>query len=566
MPRVGFCLIFCFLLAWAQEAPATVDTSKTAVIEGIVVNELTKEPIRKAEISLYKQGKSGDVVGRGPNAAYSAVTDPSGKFRIENIDPGDYALNHRKAGFVTTRANYGLSTRILKLAAGQSLTGLRYSLQPQAILTGRVLDDEGDPVQGVPVALLRYRFFRGSYHLTSNMRPQQTNDRGEFRFIDLQPGRYYLQADAQRFTGMPGSAPPVPSAAPGELRTAFVATYYPNATEIAQATRIEVQAGQELAGRDIGLRKEKVVRVSGKVLDMNGAPAKQAFVSLVHQDASMGGFSGVVAPMDENGVFAANNVPPGQYTVRAMKGDGSTWQSGETSITIGDNGLKDVVVQIQPALEAKGQIVLEGSDRKDFDFSGIQLVVQPVNEASFNTGFGDSKSDGTITVSQLSPGRYTLDVFNLRSSGSYVKTILAGTEEVFGKEVDANALVAGGVKIVLRLDAASITGSVEVPEERKAFLRFPSVVLVPADAQLRKSDQRNIAQLDQDNGYSLKNIRPGDYIAFAFEEYDYASLQDPESFAILASKGTAVSLAAGESKSLALKILPWPEQFADRIQ
>ena len=210
--------------------------------------------------------------------------------------------------------------------------------------------------------------------------------------------------------------------------------------------------------------------------------------------------------------------------------------------------------------------MLEGSDRKDFDFSGIQLVVQPVNEASFNTGFGDSKSDGTITVSQLSPGRYTLDVFNLRSSGSYVKTILAGTEEVFGKEVDANALVAGGVKIVLRLDAASITGSVEVPEERKAFLRSPSVVLVPADAQLRKSDQRNIAQLDQDNGYSLKNIRPGDYIAFAFEEYDYASLQDPESFAILASKGTAVSLAAGESKSLALKILPWPEQFADRIQ
>lgn len=57
-----------------------------------------------------------------------------------------------------------------------------------------------------------------------------------------------------------------------------------------------------------------------------------------------------------------------------------------------------------------------------------------------------------------------------------------------------------------------------------------------------------------------------DYLAFAFEEYDYSSLEDPEVFAALESNATKVSLARGESKTLNLKLLPWPEQFADRLQ
>jgi hypothetical protein len=63
-----------------------------------------------------------------------------------------------------------------------------------------------------------------------------------------------------------------------------------------------------------------------------------------------------------------------------------------------------------------------------------------------------------------------------------------------------------------------------------------------------------------------RNLRPGDYLAFAFEDYDYGSLDDPEVFAAVESKATKVSLTRSESKELNLKILPWPEQFADRLQ
>jgi protocatechuate 3,4-dioxygenase beta subunit len=560
MCKTGLFLVVFSVLASAQETPSTTDTSKVASIEGVVVNELTKEPIRKVEISLRKQGAFGG------NAAYSAVTDAAGKFRVESIEPGEYMLMQRKTGFIVSRSNYGFSARLLKLGAGQALTGLRYNLLPQGLVSGRVVDDEGEPVQNIYVTLMRSSYYRGSNRIFSMGRPQPTNDRGEFRFTDVQPGRYFLQADVQRMVAMTGGVLQAPSAAPGAPKTAFVSTFYPSASEIAQATRIEVQAGQELAGRDIALTKEKVVRVTGKVLNASGSPVKQAFVNILRADPSITYGAVSFAPVDENGKFTANNVPPGQYKVRAMKGDGSDWQSGETSIDVGDNGADNVVVQLQPALEAKGAFILEGSDRKDFDFSTMQVTLQAVGDTDYNSAFGQSKSDGTFSISQLTSGHYTLDVYTGRSEEGYVKAIFAGTEDVLGKEVDANAIAAAGLKIVIRLDSATLAGTVEVPDERKAFLRSPSVVLLPADAQLRKANQRIIGQLNQDNGFSLKNLRPGDYIAFAFEESDYASLQDPEVFAVIESKGTAVSLAANESKSLSLKILPWPEQFADRLQ
>jgi len=180
-------------------------------------------------------------------------------------------------------------------------------------------------------------------------------------------------------------------------------------------------------------------------------------------------------------------------------------------------------------------------------------------------GYGQAKTDGTFSLSQIAPGRYTLHASAGAGEG-YVKAILLGSEDIYGKEVDGSAVAAGGLKIVIRLDSAALSGTVEIPDERKAALRAPTVVLLPADAHLRDADRSHVAQLNQNNGYELKNLRPGDYIAFALEACDYASLQDPEVLAAIAGKGTKVTLAANEAKSLDLKILPWPEQFADRIQ
>jgi protocatechuate 3,4-dioxygenase beta subunit len=533
-----------------------------ATIEGVVVNETTKEPLRRVEISLYRSGKNGGMPDGG-DSVYSAVTDATGKFRIENVEAADYFLDCRKTGFAGSRAAFGSSARTLKLGAGESLTDLRYSLLPQAIVSGRVVDDEGEPVQGVTVLLARSHYRRGSARMLPGGQAQ-TNDRGEYRIVNVLPGKYYIQASIQRMM-MGGGAPPVPSETAGAPRTAFVSTYYPSATEMAQATRIEAQAGLERSGQDITLRKEKVVKVSGKVLDADGAPAKQTFVSLAVTEGLMR-YSGVGSAVDEKGIFTLNNVRPGQYTVMAYNLlDSQSNQAAQTPLTVGDCDVTNVALQLLPGLEAKGLIVLEGSDRKDFDFSSFFLGVEAADSSPFGGSGTEAKSDGTFTIPQISPGRYTLSVHPDAGEG-YVQSIQVGGEDVFGKEVDGAALASGGLRVVVRLDSAKVTGTVEIPEDRKANLRSPTIVFVPAGPRLRSASQFSIAPLDQTNSFELKNLRPGDYLAFAFEEYDYTSLDDPEVLAALESMAAKVSLARGESKALTLKLVPWPEQFADRLQ
>jgi len=563
MFKLSFFIVISFsVLAAPQETSIATDLAKKATIEGVIVNEVTKRPVHKAEVKLYKQGKMGEA--SSGESAYSVVTDAAGKFRIDNIEPGEYTLIPHKAGFFSTRAYFGLSARDLKLAAGVSLTDLRYALLPQAIITGRVTEGDGEPVQNALVVLLRYRYDRGSYRTLQVGLPPRTNDLGEFRFVDVPPGKYYLVAVARRETtraGAPGGLPTVPDAP----RIGFVPTYHLNASGLADATRIEVQAGQELSGRDIVLRKEKVVRVSGKVVDADGSPVRNAAVSLTPADALMGPAGGIGLLVDDQGTFAADSVPPGQYLAHAIMGDQSNWQSADIPVAVGDSGAQNIVLQIQPTKEVKGTLVLEGSDRKDFDFSGFSITMRPGDGNSAYVQDARPKPDGKFTLSQIAPGRYVLNI-SPRSGEGYVKSILFATEDVYGKEVEASAVAAGGLKIVIRLDSASVSGTVEIHEERKAALRSPSVVLLSTDARFRVFDQRHVARLNQNNRYELKDLRPGDYIAFAFEDFDYPSLQDPEVLAAVASKGTKVSLEANESKALDLTILPWPEQFADRLQ
>jgi protocatechuate 3,4-dioxygenase beta subunit len=562
MTKFAWFLAFPIVLALGQTAPpsTSTETAKKATIEGVVVNETTTEPLRRAEIILHRSGQSGMTMG--DNSAYSAVTDASGKFRIESIAPGEYILDHHKTGFLNSRAAFGFSSSSLKLSSGESLTNLRYSLLPQAIVSGRVEDDEKEPVQGASVMLLHSRYMRGSLRMMPSGQAQ-TNDRGEYRIINVQPGKYYVQANLQgTMLGGGGSSETLATA--GVPRTAFVSTYYPSATDVAQSIKIEARAGLELSGQDITLRKEKVVKVSGKVLEADGSPAKQTFIILMME----GGFqpnSNSASVVDEKGNFTVNNVRPGQYTATSNKMHSQTQQVALTTVTVGDADVTNVILQMLPSHDMKGSIVLEGSDKKGFDFARFYINMNPVGSSPFGGAGAQAKSDGTFTISQLSAGHYIPSVYG-GGGECYVQSIQVGAEDVYGKEVDAATLAASGLRVVVRLDAAKVSGTVEIPEDRKANLRSPAVVLMPADPHLRNAGQISIDTPNQTNGFELKDLRPGDYLAFAFEEYDSSSLEDPEVFAAIEGKATKVSLTPGQSKELSLKIMPWPEQFADRLQ
>jgi hypothetical protein len=111
-----------------------------------------------------------------------------------------------------------------------------------------------------------------------------------------------------------------------------------------------------------------------------------------------------------------------------------------------------------------------------------------------------------------------------------------------------------------------VSGTLDVPEEKRDPAKEPRIVLIPTDERLRRAGFIEYPQLDQDYQFSAKGGRPGEYLAFAFAEADNSSFDDPEFYRLMESKGVKVKVGPGESKKVDLKLTAWPEEFAERLQ
>src|SRR6202043_3283986 len=86
---------------------------------------------------------------------------------------------------------------------------------------------------------------------------------GTFVIGSLAAGRYYLSATDNRGNYMDDAERPGRKG-PEE---GYVTTYFPNAIDAAAAAPIEIAAGAELRGIEIRLRKARVFRIRGKVVN-----------------------------------------------------------------------------------------------------------------------------------------------------------------------------------------------------------------------------------------------------------------------------------------------------------
>jgi hypothetical protein len=267
-------LVCAALVATVAFAQAPSD-NKPAAIEGRVVNSVTGEVIRKADLTLTKGPKDDEFIAAQlgfdtaaqaepdePKRTFSATSDASGKFRFEQLTPGDYLLNIKHAGFVALiyravgakRTDQGL----LHLQSGQELQDLELRLIPQGAAVGKVVDEDGDPVADAMVTASTLSYMSGDRKL--EVRDSgSTNDRGEFRLGKMPPGRYYIAA--QRTDVNPAATKPPP--ADGSPETNYVRTYYPKALDPAEAEVVEVKPGNDAPGLTIQLQKSRVVRIKG---------------------------------------------------------------------------------------------------------------------------------------------------------------------------------------------------------------------------------------------------------------------------------------------------------------
>jgi len=338
-PILGFALAASAIAQQPQPNPA-VDPKNFGTLEGQVLNAITGEPVRRVNLALRPIGAPGTAGGgvtfnMPPPAPFAATTDADGKFRLEKVEPGTYRLMAERQGFVRqeygARLNSMMGTTI-SVATGQNLKDVNFKMTPQAVVRGRVLDEEGEPLARAQLQILRRRYFRGKQQLMP-MGGGQTIDTGEFRIADLAPRRYWISATFRSRTMMFGEAAARNNT--GQPDEEYITTYYPNATEESGARSIELAAGQEMSGIDIPLRRARVFRVRGKVGE-GAEPVRNMRVFLMPRDrgASMSSFGANGGIVKEDGTFEIGSVLPGSYYVVVIAAEGRMTVNGKAPVDV----------------------------------------------------------------------------------------------------------------------------------------------------------------------------------------------------------------------------------------
>ena len=137
-----------------QVAPPTeTKPEDLGSLEGQVLNAFTGEAIRKAAVVLRRVDSTATPTLNG----YSTATDDAGKMAMKDIEPGTYRMTVYRTGYVNGEYGApgpGRQGATLTLDRGQKVGDLVVKLTPHGVVTGRVVDRDGDPVSNVQVQLV----------------------------------------------------------------------------------------------------------------------------------------------------------------------------------------------------------------------------------------------------------------------------------------------------------------------------------------------------------------------------------------------------------------------------
>ena len=130
-----------------QQPPAQVGTS---AIRGRVLGGDTGRPLRRARITI-----TAPELGGNPR---NTSTDADGRYEVTDLPAGQYTVSVSRSGYLTLR--YGQRRPLeqgkpLEVREKQVIDNVDFSLPRMSLITGRISDDMGDPIEGVTVVAMR---------------------------------------------------------------------------------------------------------------------------------------------------------------------------------------------------------------------------------------------------------------------------------------------------------------------------------------------------------------------------------------------------------------------------
>jgi hypothetical protein len=479
MRRIGWLCILALLLFPFRVLPQEEPT--TGNIEGIVVRAETEEPIANAQVTLtpivpmsgtgatsvacgtvIRNDRTSRAVDGNSGPIPQVATGANGKFAFKDVKPGTYCVAATANGFVRQeygqRALYG-SGRLLFVVAGQPINDANIRMIPTGTISGRILDERGQPATGAPVQLLR-----ASYNLQGktfqSVGAASVDDRGNYRIFGVTPGRYTLVA---------GTMPPVSIDGGVAGGSRFSVVYYPGVSNLDEATQIEVKSGGE-SSLDLLLKREPMTfHIRGRVINADSVPNPEKMVMyLGYKTFSLSGVVSRLKSYDPvTHTFDISNVPPGELTVNVVQNDqlflGGMGLAASSPIKVTDADIDGLVLTLTNGVTVQGKLFVEGQSISTVPNLGqlrlnILSIVPPALTAVPPTSSAIT-ADGSFQVTRLREGEYRAQM-NVSIPGFYVKSIKYGRNEILGKTFRISDDSSGSIEVLLKSGEATVAGKV----------------------------------------------------------------------------------------------------------
>ena len=584
------------------------DPGGTASIAGTLVTGDSGRPVRRARVTLSSAQ---------PAVVKVATTDDLGRFLFDKLPPAQYTLSASKAGYLDVsygqrQPGSGRPGTPIRVAADQHVERVALVMPRGGVITGRVLDEGGEPAFGTPVRAMRY-IYRSGERVLAQAGSATADDRGIYRIAALVPGEYVVTAvpresssaameemkvrtemvlaearsagsDAllSEATVMMARANAVTTAPPET--SGYMPVFYPASTTAATATTIAVSAGEERPNIDLQLQIVPLAQISGVVTGAGGGMPANAQFLLVDAAAT-----GSITPTRSvragaDGQFSITGVTPGQYTLfvrggvrapavettsrpapatvegaletklQAAASMQTLWASMDLAVSGQD--MTGLTLTLQPGLTVSGRLAFDPAQPQNLDPSRVRLLLTPVSLANLDLGTiptAQVEADGRFTIRNVVPGKYRLNGSGV--AGMTLRSAVFGGPDVLDGllEVKPAEDVTGGT-VTFSSRTSELSGALQDSTGRG--LADYTIVVFPSEDRFWIPQSRRIqaARPATDGSFAFRGLPPGDYRVVAVVDPEPGRWYDPSFLRELLPGAISLSLSEGQRQVQNLRV------------
>lgn len=490
--------------------------TEAGTITGVVLEHTSNRPLARTLVRLepIPDARAGKL------ETFTLRSGRSGQFAFPAVAPGMYFLTAVRSGYFPAgygqRLPAGRGTPIQVTNDSTLFAELR--ARHKGALTGRVLDENGVGVAGVPVLAYRARLpLRSAGNASSD-------DRGVFRIHSLEPGKYWVRSGGHTLEDGSGWLP----------------TFGPQTRETREARVHAVAVDTETAYADVSPEPGGLFSLGGDITC--DAPG----VVLVTLSSETGQQRSQTMCGPGPGAYRFSGLPSGTYEVFAALQSGSA--AGFAELLLQRDTPLNLSLQSNPRVEI--EIVRSG---------GGGVVDIPVKLIGRRHDLSETGTAAEITGKHMAlapgywefraqppPGYYVESITNLRSNFRRPRRVERAASDWFEVLIEQN--IPARIRVSVSDQAAQISGLVMA--ERKPVAGAP-VFLWPVAESARRSLSGPVQTISDTEGrFNFHSLPPGDYRILA--SFDVSDIDEE-----VAESAHAPLIHAEASRSVTIEVPIW---------